>query len=182
LKSTSLRNEFGIPIRNFGKVTDSIYRGALPGAEGYRALAEGPGVRRVCCMIEHGVEADRKLALDSGVEEWKHIPFSDRAAPPPEHVREWLGHIRTAESQGSIFTHCRGGRHRTGVLVGVLRVADCGWTKEQALQEMLQYGWYGALGHAPLLDWFLREFDPKDYAAPASPGVGSELADLSKNA
>jgi hypothetical protein len=175
-----LRNEFGVPVRNFGKVTDALYRGALPDTEGYRALVR-LGVRRVCCMMERTTDEDRRIALDAGVEEWRHIPFSDRDAPPPERVRQWLAHARTAETRGHLFTHCRGGRHRTGVLIAALRVTDCGWTREQALAEMLQYGWYGALGHRPLLNWFLKEFDPKDYAAPDSPGVGQELQDLSRS-
>ncbi|MCA1629358.1 MAG: hypothetical protein LC774_03115, partial [Acidobacteria bacterium] len=72
-KSRSPRNEFGVPIRNFAKVTDAIYRGALPGAAGYRALVEKVGVARVCSLIEHDVERDHRLAFDSGIEEWLHL-------------------------------------------------------------------------------------------------------------
>jgi hypothetical protein len=60
-------------------------------------------------------------------------------------------------------------------------VTDCGWTMEQAIKEMVRYGWYDALGHKPLREWFLREFDPKDYATAASPGVGTELSELSRS-
>ncbi|HKP71350.1 MAG TPA: hypothetical protein VJT82_00335 [Pyrinomonadaceae bacterium] len=163
MKSRSERNEFGVPIQNFARVTDTLFRGALPDAEGYRALADKLGVGRVCSIIEHERSEDMKRALGSGIEEWKHIPFSDKHAPAADKVREWLDYIRTSETDGAIFTHCRGGRHRTGVLVGVYRVADCGWTKEQAVNEMMRYGWYSAIGHRPLLHWFLNDFDPKDY-------------------
>lgn len=180
-KSNTKRNEFGIPIRNFAKVTDGVYRGALPGAEGYRALVEELGVRRVCDLRLAGAENDRERALDAGVAEWRHIAFNDREAPLAEHVREWLSLMRTATSESPIYTHCMGGRHRTGVLIAVLRVTDCGWTIEQARQEMERFGWYDALGHRPLLDWFLHKFNPKDYADAASPGVGTELSELSKS-
>lgn len=162
-KSRSPRNEFGVPVRNFARVTDALYRGALPRAEGYRALADKLGVKRVCSLIEHGVEEDGRLALASGIEEWRHIPLSDREAPPPVLVREWLDYVRTASKESPVFTHCRGGRHRTGTLFAVLRVTDCGWNREQALGEMMTYGWYDAMGHRPLRDWFLHDFDPKDY-------------------
>lgn len=162
-KSRSTRNEFGVPIPNFARVTDRLYRGALPDAGGYRALRDKLKVTRVCSIIEHERSEDMKRALGSGIEEWKHIPFSDRDAPAADKVREWLDYIRTSETVGSIFTHCRGGRHRTGMLIGVYRVTDEGWTKEQAVSEMQRYGWYSALGHQPLLDWFLHEFNPKDY-------------------
>ena len=181
-KSNSERNEFGIPIRNFAKVTDEVYRGALPDAEGYRALVERLGVRRVCDLRLAGAENDRQRALDAGVVEWRHIPFSDRSAPDPAHVRQWLDLMRSARGEGGpIYTHCMGGRHRTGVLVGVLRVTDCGWTIDRAQKEMMRYGWYDALGHRPLRAWFLNEFNPKDYMDASSPGVGTELSALSKS-
>jgi protein-tyrosine phosphatase len=163
VKSLAKENEFGIPIRNFGKVVDNIYRGALPDTEGYRALAEKLGVHRVCSVIERESQEDRKRALSAGIKEWRYIPFSDKDTPPANRVREWLDYIRTSNKKGAIFTHCRGGRHRTGVLIGVYRVTDCGWTKEQAFEEMNKHGWYSALGHQPLKDWFFEEFIPEDY-------------------
>lgn len=168
-KSRSFRNEFGIPIRNFARVTDRIYRGALPGLEGYGALVEKLGVRRVCSLIEHERRQDRELALAAGVSEWRSMPFSDTDAPDPARVRGWLEHMRSAERAGPVFTHCRGGRHRTGILVGVLRVTDCGWTKERALEEMVTFGWYSARGHAPLLEWFVRDFNPREYGPSHAP-------------
>ncbi|HYN85268.1 MAG TPA: hypothetical protein VER32_08450 [Pyrinomonadaceae bacterium] len=163
LKSRSEDNEFGIPIKNFAKVDDTIYRGALPDVPGYRALVEKLAVVRVCSMIEHERRADKERALSSGIEEWRSLPFSDRDAPEAAKVHEWLALIRSSKTRGPVFAHCRGGRHRTGVLFGVYRVTDCGWTKEQAYNEMKLYGWYSALGHAPLLEWFFHVFDPKDY-------------------
>lgn len=165
LKSTSERNEFGIPVRNFGRVTDAVYRGALPRPETYRALVERLGVRRVLSLTEGARERDRQRALDAGVVEWRHIPFADREMPRAERVREWLEVIRTAATRGAIYTHCMGGRHRTGVLVAVFRVTDCGWAKARAFDEMMRYGYYDARGHRPLREWFMRVFDPKDYAA-----------------
>ncbi len=167
-KSRSEQNPFGVPIPNFAQVTKNIYRGALPDTEGYRGLVERVGVERVCSIIEHESRQDRERALEAGIEQWHHIAFSDREAPPALNVRQWLEFIRTADERGPIFTHCRGGRHRTGVLIGVFRVTDCGWTKEEAFGEMRRYGWYAALGHQPLLYWFFHEFDPKDYQRAAS--------------
>jgi hypothetical protein len=135
LKSRSERNEFGVPIPNFARVTDTIYRGALPDREGYRGLADKLGVLRVCSIIEHESREDRERALAAGIEEWHHIAFSDRDAPQALQVRIWLDYIRTAETQGAIFTHCRGGRHRTGMLVGVYRVTDCGLDERAGVQR-----------------------------------------------
>ena len=172
-KSRSKENLFGVPIPNFGKVSETLYRGALPDERGYRALAERLGVRRVCSVIEHEVREDRERALSSGVAAWHHIPFSDRDAPPPGRVMEWLDYVRSSDEGGTVFTHCRGGRHRTGMLVGVYRVTDCGWTKEQAYGEMMTFGWYSARGHWPLLEWFFHVCDPKDYGPGQQPPAGA---------
>jgi hypothetical protein len=163
LRTRTRKNEFGIPIRNFGKVNDGLYRGALPGGKEYRLLRDRLAVRRIVSLIDDDRETDRALALESGIEEWAQIPFSDRAAPDPARVRAWLDLIRDARRP--VYTHCRGGRHRTGMLVAVYRVTDGGWSKARAIEEMKKYGWYGALGHQPLLDWFQRDFDPHDYRA-----------------
>ena len=165
-KSRSEKNEFGVPIPNFARVAERLYRGALPDEEGYRGLVEKLKVARVCSIIEHERSEDMQRALGSGIEEWHHIPFSDRDAPAADKVKEWLDFIRTSNTTGAIFTHCRGGRHRTGMLIGVYRVVDEGWTKEQAYAEMMRFGWYSALGHQPLLDWFFHEFDPKEFSQP----------------
>jgi hypothetical protein len=159
-----------MPIRNFAKVTEALYRGALPAEEGYVALVRKLGVRRILSLTEGAREKDRDMALSAGVEEWRHIPFADREKPKAERVREWLDIVRTGPAAGAIYTHCMGGRHRTGVLIAVPRVADQGWTKERAFEEMLSYGWYDARGHRPLREWFFRDFDPADFA----PRVGSE--------
>ena len=182
LKSATERNEYDIPVRNLGKVTDTIYRGALPRAEGYRALVRVLGVRRVCSLTDRVAADEKQRAIAAGMREWEHIPFNDREAPQPARVRMWLDHMRTATAADPIYTHCMGGRHRTGVLIGALRVTDCGWTKDQALKEMMTYGYYDALGHGALRHWFLHEFDPKDYATASSPAPGSELVELSKGA
>ena len=58
-RTRSERNEFGVPIRNFAQVTETIYRGALPDMEGYRALASKLSVGRECSIIEHESREDR---------------------------------------------------------------------------------------------------------------------------
>ena len=162
-KSATERNPYGVPVRNLGKVTDAVWRGALPGREGYEALARVLGVRRVFSLTDRVAKGEKQRALAAGMRDWQHIPFSDREPPAPALVLDWLNYMRTATAQDPVYTHCMGGRHRTGVLIGVLRVTDQGWTKQQAYAEMRRYGWYSALGHQPLLDWFFNEFDPKDY-------------------
>lgn len=162
LNSRSLGNEFGVPVRNFAKVDDRLYRGALPDEAGYRAMHENVGIQTVINLVPGDREVDRKLALAAGIEHWDHIPFSDRHMPEDDLVREWLGRVRESQYP-PIYMHCRGGRHRTGTLIAVYRCVVYSWSKEKAFEEMMQYGWYDALGHAPLRIWFFEHFNPDEY-------------------
>ena len=39
-----------------------------------------------------------------------------------------------------VYFHCWGGRHRAGLVGAIYRIRYCGWTTEQAAEEMNQYG------------------------------------------
>lgn len=161
-RSRSYDNPFGVPIRNFAKVDDRLFRGALPSAAGYLALREKVGVNAVLDLVPGRAERNRKLATDAGIPVWVHTPFSDRDFPEPGLVRSWLDHVRD-DRNAPLYTHCMGGRHRTGTLVAVYRVVEQGWDKDRAFQEMLDYGWYAGLGHAKLKEWFFDHFEPDKY-------------------
>lgn len=180
-KSATERNPWGVPVRNLGKVTDAVWRGALPSREGYEGLARVLGIRRIFSLTDRVAKNEKQIALAAGMRDWQHIPFSDREPPDPALVLDWLNYMRTATAEDAVYTHCMGGRHRTGVLIGVLRVTEQGWTKEQALKEMMHYGYYDALGHGSLRRWFLHDFDPKDFGRPGAPAPGSELSEMVKN-
>jgi len=162
VKSRGLGNEFGVPIRNFAKVDERLYRGALPDAAGYRALRERVGVKAILNLVPARAEEHRRLATDAGIPVWIHAPFSDRDFPETGLVRSWLDHVRDDENV-PLYTHCMGGRHRTGTLIAVYRVVDQGWTREDAFAEMLRYGWYQGMGHRALKEWFFERFQPETY-------------------
>lgn len=169
LKSRSKDNEFGVPVRNFAKVDDRVYRGAWPDAAGLRAMHEKLGIGTVVNFIPGDRADDRRRAVDAGIDDWWHIPLSDRETPDTELVKSWLHSVRAAKNP-PIFMHCKGGRHRTGILIGVYRVVEHGWTKERAFEEMKVYGWYSALGHGPLKAWFFDVFDPTTFTSEALEG------------
>lgn len=41
---------------------------------------------------------------------------------------------------GPVYVHCDGGRHRTGAMIAVYRMAIEGWDIQRAYREMRQYG------------------------------------------
>jgi protein tyrosine/serine phosphatase len=162
LKSRSKENAFGVPVRNFDRVDERLYRGAKPDLAGLRAMHEKLGVGTIVNLIPGDRAEDRQAALEAGIDEWWHHPFSDRETPKTELVEFWLRAVRDAR-RPPVYMHCKGGRHRTGVLVAVYRVVVYGWTKEHAFEEMKRYGWYDAMGHEPLRLWFFRDFDPSRF-------------------
>lgn len=149
--------------KNFGYVTSSLYRGALPKKEDYREL-KALGITLVINLIDDLQIEQACDATRAGLN-WVHIPMSDKHAPTKgqiEDVIKQLRFIRTNINQVG-FVHCKGGRHRTSLVVAIYRVLFSGWSKEQAWDEARKYGWYGALGHEPLKTWFFKEFNPEEY-------------------
>jgi protein tyrosine/serine phosphatase len=142
--------------RNYGGTADGLfYRGARPDEEFLKELKR-VGVRTIINLIgddTKGVIEDIDLAfrIIPGVE-YIHIPLSDKAPPTEEQLNEFLHYTEALPKP--IFLHCKGGRHRTGIMWAVLRERRYGWTKRKCVEEMERYGWYSTWGHQPLLDWF----------------------------
>lgn len=130
----------GVP--NFGKVTPQLYRGGLPSMEGLEALQK-LGVNVVVDMrgknkIEEG-EA-KKLGMQY-VAIPSHCPF-----PRDETYAKFLKAVR--ENSGKkVFVHCRLGDDRTGMAVAAYRMADEGWSADEAMKEMKVFG-FTAVHHA----------------------------------
>jgi protein tyrosine/serine phosphatase len=61
--------------------------------------------------------------------------------PEDEEVVRFL-QIVTSEDRGPVFVHCKRGADRTGTMCAVYRVVVDGWSKDDAILEMM-YGGYG---------------------------------------
>ena len=141
---------------NFGEVSKPlrVYRGAKPSSRTLKKLS-GLGVRTIL-DLRNGAIGDAKQKAEQLGFRWIRIPMADNAAPSPIQVKAALDLI----DMGFIFIGCRGGRHRTSAVCAAWRVRSCGWTKEKAWAEAKTFGYYGALGHQPIEDWFFSEFEP----------------------
>ncbi len=159
LKSRSKDNAMRVPIANFGIVTASLFRGALPDAAGYRSLASH-GIYRVVNLIDGNRFEDRAKALTNGIEDWLHIEMRDDAPPSDRAIQLALEAMR---QPGAVYIHCLGGRHRTGLVIACYRLAECGFTKEQAWAEAKRYGFYSFPNHGGLEKWFFEEFNAADF-------------------
>jgi hypothetical protein len=70
-----------------------------------------------------------------------NIPMSDIEYPATEHIEQFLA-IIDDPSTGSLFVHCAGGRHRTGVMGAVYRFTHDNWGYDQVYAEMKSYDFY----------------------------------------
>lgn len=122
----------GLP--NAFRVTDSLYRGAQPKAQGFKEL-EKLGVRTVVSLRDH--HSDKKLLhgtsltyIEIGIDTWELNE---------DNVVAFLA-IASDTNNLPLFVHCQHGADRTGTMVASYRMIVCGWEKEDAIDEMINGG------------------------------------------
>jgi protein tyrosine/serine phosphatase len=140
----------GVP--NLHKISDGLYRGAQPTAEGIRELKK-MGIRTIVSLRPDN--SDKNLLGDTGLA-YEEIPcrawhFENK------NVVKFLK-IVTDPSRQPVFFHCVHGSDRTGAMSAVYRVGVQNWTKEDAIKEMRAGGygfhsiWMNLVGYIKNLD------------------------------
>lgn len=127
-------------IPNFGEVTPNLYRGGQPTEKGMAELKK-MGVDIVVDMRGSSQESENKIADKLGmryVSIPSHCPF-----PTDKPWAQFLTVIRDNPGR-KIFVHCRLGDDRTGLAIASYRIADEGWSADEALKEMQTFGFTGA--------------------------------------
>jgi len=125
--------EKGVP--NFGEVTPSLYRGGLLNTTGLKALAK-MGVNIVVDTHANDASEEREaksLGMKYVAIPW-HCPW-----PRDEVFAKFLKVLH--ENRGEkVFVHCRLGDDRTGMMVAAYRMAEEGWSADEAMNEMRTFG------------------------------------------
>jgi len=154
----------GVPasdgLVNFGRVSDTLYRGAQPDEHGLANLRR-LGVATIIDlrMADDSWTGEATAARLNGMG-YVNVPLPGFSAPTPAAVTRVLALIDTSPSP--VFVHCEHGADRTGTIVACYRIQHDGWTAEQALVEARRYG---------LSNWefgmkrFVQEFAGKPAAA-----------------
>ena len=122
----------GLP--NFHQVSETLYRGAQPTAEGFRQL-KALGIKTVVNL--RSFHSDRE-EMGTVALRREHIYFKAWHAEDEEVVR--FLKIVTDTNQTPVFVHCQHGADRTGTMCAIYRVAVQGWTKDAAIKEMTEGG------------------------------------------
>ena len=143
----------GLP--NLYKVSDDLYRGAQPDAEGFKQLAE-MGVKTVVNL--RSFHSDGPLMGDVALG-YERIYVKAWHAEDEDLVK--FLRIVTDRSKTPVFVHCQHGADRTGMMVAVYRIVVQGWSKEDAIKEMTE----GGFGWHPLWDNLRRHIENLDVDA-----------------
>jgi hypothetical protein len=158
----------GLP--NLFRVNATLYRSAQPAREGFTllgqqaSLANGdPPIRTVLSLRAY--KDDAPLVPASAGLHLEQISFKTWH-PEDEDVLEFLRAVTTPELQ-PVLVHCRHGSDRTGMMVAIYRIIIDGWTKAQAIDEMVN----GGYGFHPVWRNLVRYIDTLDVDA-----IKAELA------
>ena len=152
-----------IHIDNFGRISDTYYRGAQPDVRGFADLAR-LGVKTVIDLTAGGRVDERAMAERAGMKFYR-IPLTTSDRPSNAAVIRFLKLVNDPASQ-PVYVHCERGRHRTGVMTAVYRMTHDRWTADQAYAEMKQYRFKAFPGH-PILKRFVFDY----YAQLARPKI-----------
>jgi len=154
-----------IRIDNFGKISDTYYRGAQPDEVGYADLAT-LGVKTVIDLTRDG-RTDEPVLVERAGMKFYRIPLTTTERPAEEAITKFLQLVNDPANQ-PVYVHCQGGRHRTGTMTAVYRMTQDGWSADRAYNEMKQYKFEGFPGHPALKSFVYDYYAQVTAAAPAN--------------
>lgn len=148
-RSTSL-SDFPLPstatkifipgIHNAGKINEHLYRGSQPNLDELFQLKK-LGVTTIIDLraeFPQTAKEERKRVEALGMH-FERIPIGGFSNPSDADLVHFFQVLRNSPSQ-TIFVHCEFGRDRTGVMIAAYRIAFEHWSSDQALSEMMQFG------------------------------------------
>lgn len=121
-------------LPNAFKISENLYRGAQPTAEGFKELKK-LGVKTVICL--RSFHSDKDLIAGSGLD-YVEIPINTWDMES-DFVVKFLKTV-TDTNRMPVFFHCQHGADRTGTMCAMYRIAVCGWSKDDAIKEMTDGG------------------------------------------
>jgi tyrosine-protein phosphatase SIW14 len=123
----------GVP--DFGKVTPKLYRGGQPSKKGFENLAR-IGID-IVVDLRGSRDGERKQVTKLGMQ---YVPIPWHCYNKRDTVFAQFLTLLRENPDKKVFVHCRLGDDRTGMMIAAYRMAEQGWTAEEARKEMVAYG------------------------------------------
>ena len=152
----------GLP--NLHRVGATLYRSAQPTPEGFVFLGKRPSLAQADRPIKTVVSLrafndDAPPAVARAGLRFEQIRCKTWH-PEDEDVIKFL-RIATTPALQPVLVHCQHGSDRTGTMVAIYRVTHDGWSKAQAIDEMVN----GGFGFHPLWQNLRRYIERLDVEA-----------------
>lgn len=153
-----------ISIKNFGQMDTNYYRGGQPKAGQYQSL-KALGITTVI-DLRNDPEDYEKPAVEGLGMKYINIPMDDAVYPTDVQISTFLKEINDP-ANGTIFVHCKGGKHRAGVTGAVYRYTKYGWNYDQVMDEMLRFKFDTSWGRK-VMKTFVQDYGVKSEKAKAA--------------
>ena len=158
-------NDTGIP--RFAQIRSGLTRGGEPSEADLKYLHD-KGYKTIVSFLDN--QAESAYVVKSGMK-YVNIPIHSNMfsaqAPTDAQVREFLSLVKDS-TQYPMFIHCHAGKDRTGAMSAIYRMEVCGWTKDEALEEMRAFGF---ASHFRKLYNYVQDYTPNASAPLAAPSV-----------
>ena len=144
-----------VGLTNFAEVSPNLFRGGQPGADGLKALKD----MGISIIIDMRGSKSRHEQIAVGELGMKYIAIPWHCPFPSDKIFARFLKIIHDNPRKKIFVHCRLGDDRTGMAIAAYRMADEGWSPEDALHEMEEFGFTG-VHHmiCPTLKFYEKHF------------------------
>ena len=120
-------------LKNFFQLDSKVYRSAQPSRKGFKE-ARQLGITDVLNLRDS--HTDKSKAKDSGLTLHQIEAEADEISQ--QEIIKAIQIIRSAE--GPVLVHCWHGSDRTGAVCAMYRIVFNNWSKEEAIDEMVNGG------------------------------------------
>src|SRR4029453_9814546 len=106
--SSTAAQPSAVHIDNFGRISDTYFRGAQPRGRDFADLA-GLGVKLVIDLAQEG-DVTERANVERGGMGFVRIPITTDVQPSQDVVKAFLKLVTDPANQ-PVYVHCMGGRH-----------------------------------------------------------------------
>lgn len=149
-----------VKIKNFGQMDTNYFRGGQPKKDQYQSLKE-LGVTTIIDLRNDPEEYEKPAAESLGMR-YINIPMDDAEYPSDATIATFLKEINDP-ANGTMYVHCKGGKHRAGVTGAVYRFNKYGWNYDQAFAEMEKFNFDTSWGRK-VMKTFVQDYSKKFHA------------------